>query len=212
PVPEPPQYERPASAVPQPAQQKHDDEIAVGPRGAMPVSTERDVQIVAEPGRQADMPAAPELGDRSGGVRHAKIARERKAEDHCQSYGHGRIAGKIEVELQGVCERAEPGFKGRWGAGLVKYRRHHAREWIGKEKLLSQADHKDSHSRGHATKAVATPAEPPRDSVVAHNRTRDKLREERDVQRDFQWIAISWKAPAEGIDQVRQAVEGEEGD
>ena len=66
----------------------------------------------------------------------------------------GRRESQIEVELQADAS-ALSRLKGRRGRGLVEYRRDHARERIGKEKLLSQADHKNSQSCRHAAEAVA---------------------------------------------------------
>ena len=96
------------------------------------------------------------------------------------------VAGKIEVKLQGVGERAEPGFKGRRGTGLVKYRRDHAREGIGKEKLLEPSRSQrfaflPTRGQGCGSACLSSRAI----VLVPHDRTRDELREECDVQRDF---------------------------
>src|SRR6267143_1501135 len=62
-VPQAPDDEVPARAVPETAQKEDGDEIAVPPRRADAVSTERDIEVVTEPGRQRDVPPSPEVGD-----------------------------------------------------------------------------------------------------------------------------------------------------
>src|ERR1017187_4190244 len=45
-----PDYEVPTRAVPQPAEQHGEHQIAVGHPASPPITTQRDVQIVAQPG------------------------------------------------------------------------------------------------------------------------------------------------------------------
>ena len=68
--------ERPAGAVPHPAQQEHDEQIDVGARGPASAAAEWDEKIVAKPRRQRDVPAPPEVSDRIGGVRQAEVLRQ----------------------------------------------------------------------------------------------------------------------------------------
>ena len=76
-----PDHEVPARAVPQPAEQHGDHQVAVACALAAAVAAERDVQVVAQPGRQRDVPAPPELADvaaRSTGARSSASARSRE--------------------------------------------------------------------------------------------------------------------------------------
>ena len=56
-----PEHEGPGRPVPQPAEQHREQEVHVGARLPPAVSAERDVEVVAQPGREADVPALPEL-------------------------------------------------------------------------------------------------------------------------------------------------------
>src|SRR5690606_16779364 len=58
-----PDDERPGGAVPQAAEQHGDEQVQVGAGRPTAVAAERDVEVVAQPRRQTDVPAAPELGD-----------------------------------------------------------------------------------------------------------------------------------------------------
>src|SRR5262245_27958245 len=67
-VKEAPDHEVPTGAVPQAAQKKHDHEIAIRSRRRAAVAAERYVEVVAEPGRQRNVPAPPEVLHRFGNV------------------------------------------------------------------------------------------------------------------------------------------------
>ena len=60
-----PNYESPRCSVPQAAEQHRQHEIDVRPSRAAAVATERDVQIVAQPGAEADVPPLPEIAGNS---------------------------------------------------------------------------------------------------------------------------------------------------
>ena len=66
---ETPHDERPGGSMPQPAEQHRQHQIAAGLPRSGAVATQRNIQIVAQPRREADVPAAPELarGDREIG-------------------------------------------------------------------------------------------------------------------------------------------------
>src|SRR4029077_3321362 len=102
PVPQPPDDEGPGGAMPEAAEEEDDDEIAIGLERAFAVAPERDVDIVAKPLRQRDMPAAPELGDRLADIGIVEISGEMQAQRSGQPDRHQGIAAEIEIELQAI--------------------------------------------------------------------------------------------------------------
>src|SRR6266850_8256669 len=112
-VPEAPEDEVPARAVPETAQKEDGDEIAVPPRRADAVSTERDIEVVTEPGRQRDVPPSPEVGDGRRDVGPPEVLGEPKPEHPAEADRHVRVAGEIEIDLQRVADEAEPRVRGR---------------------------------------------------------------------------------------------------
>ena len=108
PVVQAPDDEVPARAVPQTAQEEHQDEVAVHPSRADAVAAERDVQVIAEPRRERDVPAAPELLDGVGDVRPPEVLGEPEAEHPPEADRHVGVARKIEVDLQRVADDPEP--------------------------------------------------------------------------------------------------------
>ncbi len=56
-----PDYEGPVGSMPQAAEQHGQHQIPIGIPPAVPVSAERYIKVVPQPGAQADMPTAPEI-------------------------------------------------------------------------------------------------------------------------------------------------------
>src|SRR6185312_12613768 len=61
PVPESPENERPAGAMPEATQDEHREQVEDSACVALAVATQRYVQVIAKPRRQRQMPAPPEL-------------------------------------------------------------------------------------------------------------------------------------------------------
>ena len=105
----------------------------------MPVAAERNVEIVAQELRQRHVPAPPEIDDVDGLVRRIEIERQKDAEHQRNADRHVRVAGEIEIELEGVGERADPGLIER-RCGRAKGERNKRLDAIGETGLLEQAD------------------------------------------------------------------------
>ena len=56
-----PEHERPGRAVPEAAEDHRQHQVAVGPQRAAAAAAQRDVEVVAQPVREADVPAVPEV-------------------------------------------------------------------------------------------------------------------------------------------------------
>src|SRR5215203_2910740 len=96
-VPRAPDDEIPACAVPGAAQQEHDPKIAGGRPEAAAAAAQRNVDVIAEPGRQRHVPPRPELLNRVGGVRIVEVLRKAEAEHARHADRHVGIAGEIEI-------------------------------------------------------------------------------------------------------------------
>ena len=77
---EAPDHERPSGPMPKPAEQHRNHQIAIGHQAAKPVPPKRDIEIVAQPARQGDMPAPPEILYRSGRIGVVEVHRNEEAE------------------------------------------------------------------------------------------------------------------------------------
>ena len=61
-----PNHERPIRAVPQTAQEHRGQQVGIGSYAAAVTAAERDVQIIAQPGGQRDVPPAPKIAEAYG--------------------------------------------------------------------------------------------------------------------------------------------------
>src|SRR5690606_6911763 len=107
-----PQQEGPVSTVPKPAKQHGQQQIAIGLNRAVAVTAQGDVQVIAQPGGKADVPPTPELGDALADIGLVEVLVKTEPHHQPQANGHVRIPGKVEVQLRGVGQNAQPGVGG----------------------------------------------------------------------------------------------------
>ena len=98
-----PDDERPIGAVPQAAQEHGDQEIAVSLCLAVAIAAQRNVEIIAEPRAQADVPAPPEILQARGEIRLAEVDHEVEAQQLRAAAGDIAVAAEVAVDLPGEC-------------------------------------------------------------------------------------------------------------
>src|SRR5450631_599340 len=96
-----------------------------------PCAAQRKKKIVAQPTREADVPALPELGDVAREIRKAKINRELIAEQPRTGDRHIRVAGEVAINLDGVEKDGNPGAHRIEAPGRGEISVHRKRERIG---------------------------------------------------------------------------------
>ena len=97
--------EPPGCAVPQPGEGHRDDEVERGAQVAVARAPQREVQVVPQPGAQGDVPATPELGHRQRTVGPLEVARQPDAQETRGAARQVRVAGEVEVQLEGPRRR-----------------------------------------------------------------------------------------------------------
>ena len=93
--------EMPGGAVPQAAQQHGDHQVAISLERPLAIAAKRDVEVVAQPGGEADVPAAPEITGIGREVGHAEVDRKIDAHQVGKPARDIGVARKIAVNLQG---------------------------------------------------------------------------------------------------------------
>ena len=88
--------------MPQAAEKHRDDEIDVLAHPTLAVAAQRDVDIVANPRREGDMPATPEIGNTLRAIRGVEIEGEAEAKQQGDADGHIAIAREVAIYLKGV--------------------------------------------------------------------------------------------------------------
>ena len=209
-----PQHERPVGAVPQPAQQHGDEEIEIAPRPSDAIAAKRDIQIVAQEGRQRDVPAPPEFDDAGRLVRGMEVHRQANAHHHGRAQRHVRIGAEIKIDLECKEQRAQPAI-GRSRCNAAPRRIEDGigkgRQIVGDQRFLGEANGEKGHAGGQIVIAAAQLPELRDQVVVADDGAGDQMREIGDEQRVIQQAVIVCPAGI-GIHQIADLLKREEAD
>src|SRR5262249_16789513 len=102
-----PDQERQIGAVPQPAEQHGEKQIAIGATAALRVTSEGNIEIVAQPSAQADVPASPEVLEALREIRLAEVDHEMEAAQLRGPAGDVAVAAEVAVDLPGERVRSD---------------------------------------------------------------------------------------------------------
>lgn len=91
----------PGSPMPETGEEKNDQNIDVFPYFAVPVSAQRNVQIIPEPTCQGDVPSSPEISYADGHIRGVEIIDQFKAHNPGSTSGDVGVAAKVTIDLHG---------------------------------------------------------------------------------------------------------------
>ena len=94
-------------AVPEAADEEDDYNIQRPTREFHAVAAEGDIDIVAEPRGEGDVPAAPEISNGAGGVGAIEVEREVVAQHARAADGDIGISAKITINLKGEANRGD---------------------------------------------------------------------------------------------------------
>ncbi len=208
-----PEHERPRRAVPEPAEQHRQEQVAVGLELPPAVAAERDVEEVAQEAAERHVPAAPEVAEPERAVRRHEVLREDVAHQQREPDRDVRVAGEVAVDLRRVRVGGHPHVRRAVG---LRHREHRvddrAREVVGDHDLLDQAE-PDQRQAGadRDLVRVARRLQLGQELAGAHDRAGDEVGEEAQVERDVD-RAGGLDQPALDVDHVGDRLEREEAD
>ena len=101
----------PRRAVPRAAEQHHKCQVDVSASSPTAISTEWNIEIIAQPTRKRDMPPPPELRNRFSTVRGIKVFGKSKSKHQPQTDRHVGITAKIEIDLKRISNYTIPRLK-----------------------------------------------------------------------------------------------------
>ena len=212
-----PYDEGPARTVPQAAQQHRRHQVDIAPGRPLLVATQRNVEIVAQEARQRHVPAAPEIGDVHRLVGRVEVQWQAHADHVGQADRHVRIAGEVEVELQGVSQGAAPRLEQAKQLALFSRCKHRpgiGRHAVGKHHLLEQPQREDGEPHGEEFRVDAVGGRLPElrhHLLVVQHRAGNQVREVGDEQAVMDEVELAGFA-ARCVHQEGNLCEGEEGD
>ena len=209
-----PQYVRPRGAVPEAGQAPDHEHVEQQPPDRLdPAAAEREVQVIAKPRAQRDVPPAPELRDRLGDEREVEVLQKVEAEHPAEADRHVRIAAEVVVHLHQIGARSDPRADDRELAGLqFKRRVDQQAHLVGQYGLLAEAHHEALAAEHEVRQVLAPVHDLVRDRLIPDDRARDQLWEKRYVQADVDEVFLHPAVAAIDVDDVAHRLEGEERD
>ena len=88
--------------MPQTGQAEYQKQIEIRAVSAFPVASQRDVHIFPKPGRQRNVPPAPEFCNRSGKIGVIKVFHKPEPKHPSKADCHIGISGKVKINLQRI--------------------------------------------------------------------------------------------------------------
>ena len=159
------------------------------------------------------MPAAPKLGDGATDVGVVEVFVEMESQAASHADGHVGIARKVEIDLEGEGDDADPRAGGaevveRTAKKLVD----NFRELVGEEHFLAQTDQETISSFGKIGGADVAIANFFGHSAVAHDGAGHQLREHGDIEEQAAETILRGRFLAVHVDEVRHGLKGVEAD
>src|SRR6266478_4793106 len=136
--------------MPEAADQKSDEQIAIPLEAAGPVSPQRNVQIVAKPGGQGNMPALPELTDRLREVGRPEIPHQLEAHNVRSAKRDVRITREVAIDLNGKTVSRYQKVTPAMGSRLAIYRVYIHCQPVGDHHLLEESPQHHHQAFPHA--------------------------------------------------------------
>ena len=208
-----PQDEVEGGSVPKATEKHGHEQVEVLTELAVTVAAQGDVEVVLEPGREADVPTPPELGDGGRLVGAVEVLGELESEQEGDADGHVGIARKVAVNLEGVAIDGKEIFESAVQVGLVENTLDEVdADIVGNDGFLEESgddveDTRAKHGIGDHERAANL-----WDEVAGTNDGAcHQLREETDVEGIIEQPVEGLDVASIDIDGVTQRLEGEEG-
>mgnify|MGYP007098451509 FL=1 len=88
--------------MPQAAQEHGNDEIGILANFPLPVASQRNIKVIAQPAGKRNMPPPPKFRNGSGLIRGIEIDIEMEAQQQGNADSHITVTGEVAINLQGI--------------------------------------------------------------------------------------------------------------
>jgi len=207
-----PDHKGSSCAMPQTCEKEHDPLVEDGTRLPLAVAAKGDVEVFLEPCRNGNMPSSPEFCDTCGDVGVVEILLECEAEHMPQTDCHITVAGEIEINLQGVANRAHPCQRqNQFITFHCKNAVHDHADSIGNEYFFGKTAEKTADALCDFRQVHGTFCQLCFDVLVLDDRACDQLRKADDVERELCKIFLYGNIPPIHVNDVGHCLKGEKG-
>lgn len=135
-----PYNEGPHRAVPQSGDEHGGQQVGVRANIAFPVAPQADVNVIADPPGQRDVPAAPELLRAPAYVWGFEVIREAHAHHDAEPDGHVRVGREVVVDVEAERISRHPGLGPGQGGAFVEQFFHDRGQLVGDDDFLDHPD------------------------------------------------------------------------
>ena len=203
-----PHQEGPVGPVPQPAEQEDDKGVAHHLVLACPAPAKRDIDIVAKPGVERNVPPAPELTYVAREIRVAEVLHQAEPEEARRADGDVGIAREIAVNLEREQHCPYQQRAARQRGVIGEDRVDHDGTAVGDNHLLEQTPQDAAHPVDRSLVIKGAQAVKLRQQVCgALDRPGHKLRKKSDVGEECRDVRGRLKLAAIYINRIAQGLE-----
>lgn len=106
-----PNEEHQGTAVPDTGSQHRDKQTETSAHNPVSIASERDIEIVAEPGRERNVPSVPEIREVAAAIGEGKILAQTDAKHGCDTDADVAVTAEIQVDLHGEAKKSHQTFE-----------------------------------------------------------------------------------------------------
>ena len=206
-----PRHEVQACSMPETAKQHGDNQIEVCAHASLAVTSQGDVDIVANPRRERDVPPTPEVGDALRAVGSVEVQGEAESQEQGDANGHVAVAGEVAVNLKRVAVDTQQVLHTAVERGIVEDAVDEVqRDIVADDGFLEQAHGNEADAPGKHVVGNLQRAAYLRGKVAGtDDGSGDELREERHVERIVEQRRQRLQVTPVDVDDVAHRLEGE---
>ena len=210
-----PDHIAPACPMPETTGEKSHKQIKIPSYPPAPVPSQRNIDIIPEPGTQRYMPPVPEVGNAHCKVRRVEIFHEIKPHNSRCTDSHRAVSRKVTVDLERKSRRSQHKLHRSAGINISEYGVHKQCKPVRYHHLLKQPPH---HQHKTGCDPVIIPkidlihaAQLFQETARTFYRASHQLRKKRNKQGIPQQIFLRLRLPSVDVDQIPQRLEGIKG-
>ena len=178
----------------------------------MTVAAQRDVEVVAQPLRQADVPAMPEVPERRREIGRGEIRHEFDAHRARHAARHLAVAGEVEVDLAAEAEHGEDDGPRRGRAGVIEDGIDQAGEHVAQRLAQKAAREQERSGSDAGRRRRGRPQELRQEVLRALDGAGHELRKIGDEGGELDQASRGLDPAAVDVDRVRHGLEDVERD
>ena len=189
-----------------------DNQVAAGAAYAVTVAAKRDVEIVAEPSGERDVPSMPELREVAAVIGEGKVLAQTDAEHCCNADADVAVAAEIQIDLHGETNKSHQALETRIGIRHGENPVVVLGNVVGHNPLLDDAN--DNEPQSHVEQTFAEhvlPLDLWEEGLCPGDGACQKEWEEREVEEVFPKADLEAEVTSIDIHRIADGLEGIEG-